>query len=95
MTANYIINLPALGGARESGAKLAESLPDELTGAQVVVDAENNVTCSQGFTDELFKQILEVRNADSVIVENWSEKIKVYATLSGVKRSYLTRILFR
>lgn len=95
MTKQYTIKLPALGGSRSSGAELAESLPNDLTGSQVVVDATDNVTCSQGFTDELFKQILEVRQADNVTVENWNEKLKIYANLSGVKRFYLNNITFR
>ncbi|MBC9704516.1 MAG: hypothetical protein H9W81_05805 [Enterococcus sp.] len=95
MTNPYVITLPRLGGVRESATTLAESLPRDLAGSQVVVDAETNLTCSQGFVDELLKQILEIRNTEQVIIVNWNEHLKVYANLSGVKRGYLNQITFR
>lgn len=67
------LELPRLGGSRWSAEELAQSLPADLRGFEVELDGSKMATAAQGFADELCKQILEVRQADRLILRETPE----------------------
>lgn len=65
----FEIILPELGGSRLSAADLLKAhLPDDLRGAQVVLDCRAVQSLSQSYSDEICKQLLLLRRAESLVL---------------------------
>lgn len=65
----FEITLPELGGSRLSAADLlGRHVPEDLRGAQVVLDCRAVQSLSQSYSDELCKQLLLLRAADSLVL---------------------------
>ena len=85
-TSGAHIVLPALIGARASAVQLADHLPDDLTGREVTIDANLSMAASQGFADELIKQVFEIRNASSLAVSGSSAVFSTHLRRSAAHR---------
>lgn len=57
------LRLPKLVGTRGRAEQIASELASDLSSSMVTVDCADVLSGAQGFTDELCKQILEVRGA--------------------------------
>lgn len=80
--------LPALIGARSSAIEMAAALPDDLNGQEVTVDANLSLAASQGFADELIKQVFEVRHASSLAVSGCSAVLSLQLRRSAILREF-------
>lgn len=64
--AKYSIELPTLAGTRWSAQELISKLPEDLSSSSVELDCSLARSTSQGFADELIREILELRGARSL-----------------------------
>lgn len=87
------IKLPRLIGARSSAIVITESLSSDCTDVDVVLDASELVSAAQGFTDELINQILIVRNARSLTVENSTKVLKRHLSTSANLRDVFEKLV--
>jgi len=94
-TAEYTITLPRLIGTRSGADELVSELPDDLSNANVIVDATENQASSQGFVDQLCMQIMEVRLAKSLTVVSETGNLRRWVELSAGNRYFADRISFQ
>lgn len=83
----FRMKLPMMNGARESAERFTKDLPSDLTGCTVELDGKIMRVSTQGFADELCKQILEIRNASSLILLDVPEILSVYVLRSAKLRN--------
>jgi len=87
------IVIPKLVGSRLRAAELAEhSLPRDLTGQMVEVDASSLSSAAQSFADELCKQVLELRNADFLSVHHATPRFGQHLSASARLRGMPERL---
>lgn len=91
----FAIILPRLAGARGRGAEIASALPGNLSDATVTVDCSELMSAAQGFTDELCKQMLEVRQASSVVFTKAPDRFRNFVLLSAKNRDFASRVSFQ
>jgi hypothetical protein len=84
--------LPTLIGARSSAIDLVADLPGDLADLEVTVDASLCLSASQGFADELVKQVLEVRGAASLAVGESSAAFAKHLRRSADLRGFAGRV---
>lgn len=82
----FRMELPRMNGARESAERFTKDLPSDLSDCTVELDGRIMRVSSQGFADELCKQILEIRNASSLILRDVPEILSVYVLKSAKLR---------
>jgi len=71
---------------------MATALPDDLAGLVVTVDAGLSRSASQGFADELVKQVLEVRHAASLTVSESPPALSRYILDSAAARGFSSHV---
>ncbi|WP_148050012.1 hypothetical protein [Frigoribacterium sp. PhB107] len=86
------ISVPRLAGSREHAARIAQSLPDDLRGISVLLEAGAVRSAAQSFADELCKQILVIRQADRLEVHSASATFARYLNSSSNLREVADRI---
>jgi hypothetical protein len=62
------ITPPSHAGSREQARALVSSFPPDLTGSPVALECSGLTISSPSFLDELIKQVLVLRNAESLDV---------------------------
>jgi hypothetical protein len=62
--------LPPLVGTRHRAQALAAKIPDDLTGATVIVDGRNLLAATESFADELVRILVVERHAAMMTVRN-------------------------
>lgn len=82
-----VLTLPRLAGSRQKATILAESLPESLQDTVVVIDASESASVSQGFVDQLLKELIEVRESPNVFVVNSDLNLAERLVLSTKNRS--------
>lgn len=83
----FHMELPKMNGARSSAEVFTKDLPSDLSDCTVVLDGKIMRVTSQGFADELCKQILEIRNASKLILLDVPEILSVYVLRSAKLRN--------
>lgn len=58
-----VLDAPSLAGSRRRAQRVIAHLPDDLSGAEVVLNCRGLLAAAVSFADELVKQILVVRGA--------------------------------
>lgn len=81
------LTLPEYGGSRASAADFTASLPEDLTGITVRLDCSQGFAISQSFSDELCKQILQLRRASSLILQEPPQRMAVHSTRAADLRA--------
>lgn len=76
-----------MNGARSSAEEFTKDLPSDLSGCTVELDGKIMRVTSQGFADELCKQILEIRNASKLVLRDVPEILSVYVLRSAKLRN--------
>lgn len=83
----YGFKLPELVGSRSSALRLTAELPSSLETLIVAVDCSAVLSASQGFVDELCKQILEERRAEELQLLYPSERMAIHAQRAAELRN--------
>lgn len=66
MRALLLLNAPPQAGSREQARDLVRDLQSELAGSGVVIDCSQVRVATPSFLDEIVKEVLEKRHADSL-----------------------------
>ena len=90
----YTLDPHPLSGTRQRAEDLVSELPDDLSGATVIVDVSRMQSYAQCFIDELCKQILQVHQAESLRILHGNEILKSSFSFSAQLRSLTDRISF-
>ena len=93
MPVNTHLVLPELIGARDSAVALANTLPPELHGLEVTVDASQLRSASEGFADELVRQVIGVRDAASLAVGESTRRFAEHLRTSAARRGFEHRLV--
>lgn len=91
----YTVTPDPLSGARQRAITLTAELPDDLSNADVIVDASNRQAYAQGFVDELCGQIAQVRKAHSITIVSDDAMLRKRAETSAQLRDFSDRLFFR
>lgn len=86
-TSTFELTLPEYGGSRASAADFTADLPDDLSGMAVRVDCSQGFAISQSFSDELCKQILQLRRASSLILQEPPQRMAVHSARAADLRA--------
>lgn len=89
-----ILALVGLYGSRERAAELCTQFPDDLSDVDITIDTRHLSAASQGFIDELCKQIAEIRKSKTLVVVGANESFRNKAETSSVLRGFSDRISF-
>jgi hypothetical protein len=88
------IETPAHAGARDQASALVARLPSDLSGIDVEVDCSSMLVGTPSFLDEIVKQILVGRNAQSMSVVAASARAHHLLERSAANRGLSDRLLF-
>lgn len=91
----YTVTPDPLSGVRQRAVELTAGLPEDLSDADVIVDATNRKSYAQGFVDELCSQIAQVRKANSLTIISDNEILRQRAETSANLRDFSDRLFFR
>lgn len=86
-TVSIDLTLPQLGGSRASAADLVAYLPEDLTGVAVSVDCSGAESITQSYSDELCKQLLQLRRADSLILREPPQRMATHSRMAAQLRT--------
>lgn len=87
------IEPPEHAGARDQARDLVESLPD-LSGRDVVLDCARLLVGTPSFLDEIVKQVLDHRGAQSLCVHGASGRVQDLLQRSAQNRGLRDRLTF-
>lgn len=73
-----ILVLPEFAGTLWASGQLAGTLPADLSGRPVTVDASTSLAVTQGFIDELIGQLVD-RGAPHIVLISGSERVIEHA----------------
>jgi hypothetical protein len=93
-TKSYQVSPHPLSGTRQRANDFLWELPEDLSEATVTVDASEMKAYAHCFVDELCKQIVQVRNAQMLIIRSDSEKLRQQVTSSAQLRRFPDRVSF-
>lgn len=68
------VDLPPLAGSRERAQLLMAALPTDLAGVVVHLRCRSLIAATAAFADELVREIVVIRNADSLVIEEASDE---------------------
>lgn len=88
------IETPEHAGARDQAIELAERLGSDLAGNDVVLDCARLLVGTPSFLDEVLKQVLVERGADSMKVHDASERVQQLLERSAANRDVRDRLVF-
>lgn len=91
----YTVTPEPFSGSRQRAVTLTADLPDDLSEANVIVDASEKKGYAQGFVDELCAQLAQVRNAYSLTIISDDETLRQRAETSARLRNFSDRLFFR
>lgn len=91
----YTVTPDPLSGVRQRAVEITATLPDDLSDADVVIDATNRKSYAQGFVDELCSQIAQVRKARSLTIISDNEVLRKRAETSAQLRDFSDKLFFR
>lgn len=86
--------LVGLYGTRERAAELCTQFPDDLSDVDMILDTRHLSAASQGFIDEVCKQIAEIRKSKTLVIVGASESFRKKAETSSVLRGFSDRLSF-
>jgi hypothetical protein len=79
-------------GSRQRAVELTDHLPKSLQHSTVVIDASGLASAAQSFADELCKQILEVREAEELVVHCATPRFAAHLNTSAQLRRCSERL---
>jgi hypothetical protein len=88
------IETPEHAGARDQARELADPLGPALSGNDVLLDCARLLVGTPSFLDEILKQILVERGADSLKVHGASERVQQLLERSAANRDVRDRLVF-
>jgi hypothetical protein len=80
------VEAPARLGSREQAGELLAHLPTDLTEQTIVVSFRENRSARPSFVDELVREILFVREAGCLVLEDPPELVRSTALRSATSR---------
>jgi hypothetical protein len=87
-----VLTLPERAGSRSEAQDLLRELSRDLSGAVVRLDGSHLGAGSSSYMDELVKEVLEVRRAAKLILEDVTERAAGFATSSAARRHVSDRL---
>lgn len=91
----YTVTPEPFSGSRQRAVILTAELPDDLSEADVIIDASERKAYAQGFVDELCGQLAQVRQAASLTIISDDEILRKRAETSARLRNFSDRLHFR
>jgi hypothetical protein len=86
------LETPEHAGTRDQATDLLSVLPKDLEGEQVVLDASPLVVGSPSFLDEVVKQLLVERKAESLQIVGGSERARTHLRRAAENRNVRERL---
>ena len=86
------VEAPVRLGSREQATELLGGLPGDLTGQTIVVSFRENRSARPSFVDELVREVLFVRKAGCLVLQQPSELIRSTAERSASSRGLEDRL---
>ncbi len=86
------VKTPEHAGSRDQAQDLLRALADDLTGQGVIVDCSNLVVGTPSFMDEIVKEILERRHADTLQMSGGPSRARELLERSAKNRGVRDRI---
>jgi hypothetical protein len=86
------VNTPDHAGSRDQAQELVRPLADDLTGQSVIVDCSNLVVGTPSFMDEIVKQILEQRHAETLQLSGGPPRARELLERSAENRGVRDRL---
>ena len=86
------VNTPDHAGSRDQAQELVRPLADDLTGQSVIVDCSNLVVGTPSFMDEIVKQILEQRHAETLQLNGGTPRARELLERSAENRGVRDRL---
>jgi hypothetical protein len=86
------VEAPVRLGSREQATELLADLSTDLTGQTVVVSFRDNRSSRPSFVDELVREVLFVRDARCLVLEDAPELVRSTAQRSAVSRGLESRL---
>ncbi len=78
----FELTLPRLGGARASAADLVADLPEDLSNRVVIVDCSAAEAITQSYSDELCKQVLQLRKAAGLVLRFPTQRMATHSRMA-------------
>jgi len=86
------IKTPGHAGSRDQAIELVRPLAEDLTGQSVLVDCSNLVVGTPSFMDEIVKQILQQRRAETLEVSGGPARARQLLERSAENRGVRDRV---
>lgn len=87
------IRTPEHAGARDQAREMVTSLGPNLSGSDVVLDCAQLLVGTPSFLDEIVKQVLVERGADSLRVQGAADRVQQLLERSAVNRAIRDRLV--
>jgi hypothetical protein len=87
------LTLPERAGSRSEAQDLLRGLSRDLSGVKVRLDGSHLGAGSSSYMDELVKEVLEVRHAARLVLEDVTERAAGFARSSAARRRVADRLL--
>jgi hypothetical protein len=94
MIVTSTVTAPQRSGSREQAQRLAAELGRELAGLDVELVFDHNEVATPSFLDELVRQVLVDRQAESLRVVNASVRARKYLERAAMARDVSRRLSF-
>jgi len=86
------ITTPDHAGSREQAQDLVSPLPDDLAGQTVLLDCSPLLVGTPSFLDEIVKQVLQKRNAQTLEVSGGPPRARTLLERSAENRGVRSRV---
>ena len=86
------IETPDHAGSREQARSLIQPVPGDLSGKTVSVDCSKMIVGTPSFLDEVVKQILELRGAEALEVNEAPERARALLERAAENRGVRDRL---